>query len=389
VTGALLSPGPVVQVVDGSGNPVAGARTIQVTLNSGSGALSGTTSVNTGAGSTATFSNLIITGSGTHTLLFSSGGLTSVTSGDILVTAGTTTVLSADPVSSVVGQEVTFTAEVQSSVGSPTGQVSFRDNGTEIGVGTLSGGIATFITTELSEGPHQITAHYAGEGGFQASTSSVLDYQVSAANIPPSAQEDAFSVDEDGTITVGARGVLTNDDDPDGDDAALTAIVVTGPAQDPNFTLSADGSFTYTPNPDFNGTDTFTYQANDGQAISNVATVTITVNPVNDPPTFTTQGDVSTSSLISSVVGQTHGGWVTGIDPGPPDEEQLGQTVQFQVSTDNDAAFQDPPQIDTSGDLTYRPQLTVSTIVVNAGVLAQDSGGATSGQQTFTITINP
>src|SRR5205823_10118583 len=52
--------------------------------------------------------------------------------------------------------------------------------------------------------------------------------------------------------------------------------------------LNADGSFTYTPNVNFNGTDSFTYQAKDAAgALSNVATVTITVNTVNDLPTIT------------------------------------------------------------------------------------------------------
>ena len=49
-------------------------------------------------------------------------------------------------------------------------------------------------------------------------------------------------------------------------------------------TLNADGSFTYTPNANFNGTDSFTYTASDGTADSNVATVTITVDAVNDAP---------------------------------------------------------------------------------------------------------
>ena len=48
--------------------------------------------------------------------------------------------------------------------------------------------------------------------------------------------------------------------------------------------LNADGSFTYTPNADFNGADSFTYTASDGAAASNVATVTITVTGVNDAP---------------------------------------------------------------------------------------------------------
>ena len=48
--------------------------------------------------------------------------------------------------------------------------------------------------------------------------------------------------------------------------------------------LNADGSFTYTPDADFNGTDSFTYQAHDGTSNSNVETVMITVAPVNDAP---------------------------------------------------------------------------------------------------------
>ena len=49
--------------------------------------------------------------------------------------------------------------------------------------------------------------------------------------------------------------------------------------------LNANGSYTYTPDADFNGSDSFTYVANDGKANSNVATVNITIIPVNDAPT--------------------------------------------------------------------------------------------------------
>src|SRR5262249_53226664 len=77
-------------------------------------------------------------------------------------------------------------------------------------------------------------------------------------------------------------GVLANDSDVDGD--PLTAILVTGPAHG-TLTLSTNGSFTYTPALNYNGPDSFTYKANDGQADSpSNATVSITVTPVNDPP---------------------------------------------------------------------------------------------------------
>ena len=75
--------------------------------------------------------------------------------------------------------------------------------------------------------------------------------------------------------------MLGNDTDVDGN--PLTAVVVTAPANG-TLTLNADGSFTYTPNANFNGTDSFTYKANDGTADSNTATVTITVDAVNDAP---------------------------------------------------------------------------------------------------------
>ena len=68
--------------------------------------------------------------------------------------------------------------------------------------------------------------------------------------------------------------MLTNDTDQNGDE--LTAVLVTNPANG-SVILNADGSFTYTPNPDFTGADSFTYQANDGQLDSAVATVHLNV----------------------------------------------------------------------------------------------------------------
>jgi hypothetical protein len=68
----------------------------------------------------------------------------------------------------------------------------------------------------------------------------------------------------------------------DGD--TLTAALVSAPSNAAGFNLLSSGAFFYQPNPNFNGTDSFTYTANDGTADSNVATVTITVEPGNDIP---------------------------------------------------------------------------------------------------------
>ena len=94
---------------------------------------------------------------------------------------------------------------------------------------------------------------------------------------------DSFSTDEDTPLNVVAPGVLANDTDVD-TGTTLTAVLVTGPANAESFTLNANGSFAYTPADDFNGADSFTYEANDGTADSNTVTVTLTVNAVPDAP---------------------------------------------------------------------------------------------------------
>jgi VCBS repeat-containing protein len=76
--------------------------------------------------------------------------------------------------------------------------------------------------------------------------------------------------------------VLGNDSDPDGDN--LSAVLVSGPTHG-SLTLNPDGSFTYTPAANYNGTDSLTYRAGDGTLTSNPATVTITVTDSNDAPT--------------------------------------------------------------------------------------------------------
>jgi len=115
-------------------------------------------------------------------------------------------------------------------------------------------------------------------------TPNTLTINVTPVNDAPVAANDSYSTDEDTLLTVAGPGVLGNDTDVDGD--SLSAVLVSGPSHG-TLTLNPDGSFTYTPNLNFNGNDSFTYKATDGSLFSNVATVTITVNPVNDPPTIT------------------------------------------------------------------------------------------------------
>jgi hypothetical protein len=99
------------------------------------------------------------------------------------------------------------------------------------------------------------------------------------------ATDDAYSTDEETLLSVAAPGVLGNDTDADSD--PLTAVL-DNTTSNGTLTLNPDGSFDYTPNPDFNGIDSFTYFANDGTANSNLA-ATVTMIPLPTSPTMELQ----------------------------------------------------------------------------------------------------
>jgi subtilisin family serine protease len=136
-----------------------------------------------------------------------------------------------------------------------------------------------------------------------------------AANHPPAAEDQAVTTDEDTSV-----GIILTASDPDGD--PLTYSVVDGPA---NGTLSGSApNLTYTPDPDFNGSDSFTFKANDGLADSNVATVSISVTPVNDPPLADDQPVTTAEDTAVSIT-------LTGSDPdGDPAEPDLHPQPELQ-----------------------------------------------------------
>ncbi|PIE65338.1 MAG: hypothetical protein CSA24_02780, partial [Deltaproteobacteria bacterium] len=103
---------------------------------------------------------------------------------------------------------------------------------------------------------------------------------VGSGNTNPDALDDVATVTEDTAVTI---DVLDNDGDPDGDQN-LT-VTSAGPAEHGTVEVTPDGTVVYTPDPDFNGTDTFTYTVCDDHGGCDTATVTVTVEPANDAPT--------------------------------------------------------------------------------------------------------
>jgi VCBS repeat-containing protein len=146
-------------------------------------------------------------------------------------------------------------------------------------------GSFTYTPDADYNGPDSFT--YRASDGTTTSPVARVDIGVTAVNDAPVAQNDSYSVAEDGSLTVPAAGLLGNDSDVDGD--ALTAQLVSGPAHG-TLTVNPDGSFTYTPDADYNGADSFTYRASDGSTTSGVATVNIGVTATAVRLSFGGQG---------------------------------------------------------------------------------------------------
>ncbi|AFM24648.1 VCBS domain-containing protein [Desulfomonile tiedjei] len=150
----------------------------------------------------------------------------------------------------------------------------------EISVVDIAAGLLTFTPDPTENGTGYANFVFKVSDGTEYSLDSyTMTIDVTPVNDPPTATDDSFFTDEDTPLSIPASGVLGNDSDIDSE--SLMAIVQEQPLNG-TLTLNTDGSFTYIPNENFNGTDSFTYKANDGDLDSDTATVTITVNSIND-----------------------------------------------------------------------------------------------------------
>jgi uncharacterized repeat protein (TIGR01451 family) len=142
------------------------------------------------SGGVATMNTSALTvGSHTITAVYSGDGNFQPSTGSVVQAvnkANSTTTVTSSVNPSVFGQSVTFTATVSAvapGIGTPSGLVQFRDNGTPIGAPVaLSGGVATMNTSALTVGSHTITADYLGAGNFNVSAGAVTQTVSPAAN---------------------------------------------------------------------------------------------------------------------------------------------------------------------------------------------------------------
>jgi VCBS repeat-containing protein len=207
------------------------------------------------------------------------------------------------------------------------------------------------------------------DGALSASLPA-FDLIVVNVNDPPTAVADAYRVSEDNTLNVAAPGVLANDSDIDGD---MLSVILVSNALNGSVTMNVNGSFNYSPNLDFNGVDSFSYKANDGQIESNTASVTITVDSVNDPPTANNDTEVTLQNASVTIDIIANDDDVDGtIDP---------STVTIIADPVNGAAV-----ANGDGTITYTPE---SAFVGEDSFkyTVKDDLGATSNDATVTVTI--
>ena len=153
---------------------------------------------------------------------------------------------------------------------------------------SLVGNIATYTPALNFVGEDSFT--FTANDGIVNSNIATVTITVTPINDDPIAVDDAYDVDEDGVLTVAAPGVMANDIEVDTDN--MVVVLLTN-VNHGSLVLLGNGSFTYTPDPDFNGTDSFEYRLVTYPGIEDAwtddAIVTITVNPINDAPVATDQ----------------------------------------------------------------------------------------------------
>ncbi|MFN0019865.1 MAG: Ig-like domain-containing protein [Pirellulaceae bacterium] len=216
------------------------------------------------------------------------------------------------------------------------------------------------------------TFTYTASDGTHSSNKATVTITVNSVSDAPVAAGDEFTTAEDTPLHVDAPGLLGNDSDADGD--SLTSVLVSGPANG-TLTLNADGSFDYVPGTNFNGDDSFVYQASDGSLTSSETTVIIHVTAVNDAPvaeadSFTTDFNTPLTVDLPGVLAND-----SDIEGDPLTAILVNGPANGTVSLAAD------------GSLTYTPATGFSGS--DSFTYKASDGSLESGETTVSITVSP
>ncbi len=236
------------------------------------------------------------------------------------------------------------------------------------------------------------------DGLAYAASTALVNIDRAAVNDAPSFTKGANqSANEDGgaqSVTGWATAISAGPADEAGQTLTFTLTTDNDTLFSALPAVSATGTLSYTPAPDANGSALVTISVQDSGGVLNGGvdtspdqTFSITVNPVNDVPSFTKGGY---QSILEDGGAQSVAGWATGISAGPANE--AAQSLTFLVSTSNDALFSSLPAVGAAGALSYTPAANANGAAI-VTVRLQDNGGTlnggvdTSASQTFNISV--
>ena len=210
---------------------------------------------------------------------------------------------------------------------------------------------------------------------------------VTPENDPPVARDDAATTAEDTPVII---NVLGNDSDIDGD----SLMVVSADAGNGTVTINADGTITYRPDANFNGTDTITYHISDGHGGTAIASVVVTVTPVNDPPA----GSDGAVTVAEDTVATGTLPVATDVDGDPLTYDIGSQASNGTVTVNPDGSYSYRPNPDftgtdsftytvSDGTVTVTYTMTVTVTPVNDPPVARDDVAATREDTPVVINV--
>ncbi|WP_102402101.1 tandem-95 repeat protein [Vibrio cyclitrophicus] len=252
------------------------------------------------------------------------------------------------------------------------------------GIFSINGdGTCSFAPNENFNGQVQLDVTIQDEDGAQVDTHITVD--VLPINDVPVSGDLAYSVEEDGSITLSQEQLLSQANDVDGDDLTASNLMVDG---DATLTANDDGSFTITPDANFNGDIDLTFDINDG-VDTLVATADLTVNPVNDLPQ---PQDQAFSIGEDGVLNFTDEDLLTGatdIDGDDLSVEGVTYTGADGVLTDNgDGSYSFAPNENFNGDVNFSFDVSDGTDTVQANIdvsVTPENDPPVAGSTSYTV----
>ncbi len=235
-------------------------------------------------------------------------------------------------------------------------------------IDTNVNGVVELDQFNAPPGTYTLNIGFAEDEDYGQSTTSVV-ITVEAGNMPPVANDSSVSVSEDVTTTIDITPSIS---DIDGNLDLGSITITTGSTAGATLLNNADGTFEYTSALNYNGPDSFTFEVCDTEPLCDTATVSITVDPINDDPVITNPGatPIQEGSDLTIL-----------LDPIVEDVESADADISWTAaSSDNGVAT---AALDTNGDLLIS---AIASGVADITLTATDPDSGTD-QVTFTVTV--